>query len=489
MAAGAAALTTKTRETDMVAIPFPLSSSPGIRPHTSAGRLINAYHEPLAAGARSANVWCRAPGLKNWAVSGQSGNRGQIVVGATLYAAFADNVTRFDPSGIPTVVGNLPGAERVFWARNNRAPTPDLVVVDIDNGARVVTASDVLDYPDANLPQPNSVCFLDGYFFFTIGDGRCFASDINATSVDANNFITCEGKPDSLIRAVAFGDLYLCGTDSIEVWHDTAEPTGFPFSRVQVIPRGIIGPYAISGFEDGIGKGLVFVADDKCVYALNGYSPVKVSTPDVDRAIARFVQTNDPAGIEMFPYVVGGHSCVAVRSSEWTWVLDLDTTHWHERTSYNRNTWRATSACKAFGKWLAGDDESGDILEITDAVADETGHPLIWQVESGPVSAFPNRASVMEATFDLAEGVGIAAGADPMQTDPRVEIQWSDDGGISWSVPLIRRLGRQSQVAGPIKVCKTGLTGNQGRRWRLTVSDAVDVELTGADMSVEVRAG
>jgi len=473
----------------MVAIPFPLTSAPGGLPHTGAGRLINCYHEPLAAGARSANVWRRAPGLRSWGASGQSGNRGQIVVGSTLYAAFADNVTSFDASATATNVGTFPGTRKVFWARNNRAPTPDVVAVDIDNGARVITASSVLDYPDADLPQPNSVCFLDGYFFFTIGDGRCFASDLNSTSVSSTNFITCESKPDSLMRAVAFGDLHLCGTGSIEVWHDTAEPTGFPFSRVQVIPRGIIGPHAISGFEDGIGRGLVFVGDDRCVYALNGYSPDKVSTPDVDRAIESFAQTNDPADIEMFPYVVGGHSCIVLRSPAWTWVLDLETTHWHERASYGSPTWRATSACNVFGKWLAGDGDSGDLVEITDAAADETGNPLICRIESGPVSAFPNRVSVMEGTFDIAQGVGIASGADPTQTDPSVEIEWSDDGGLSWSVPLVRKLGPQSQISGPIKVCKTGMTGNQGRRWRLTVSDAVDVELTGGDMSAELRAG
>jgi hypothetical protein len=473
----------------MVAIPFPLSSSPSTRPHTSAGRLINCFHEPLAAGARAENVWRRAPGLRAWGTSGQSGNRGQIVVGSTLYAAFTDNVTRFDAAGTATSVGVFPGSRKVFWARNNRAPTPDLVAVDIDNGARVVTSAGILDYPDPDLPQPNSVCFLDGYFFFTIGDGRCFASDLNTTAVNANNFITCEGKPDSLMRAVAFGDLYLCGEGSIEVWHDTAEPTGFPFSRVQVIPRGIIGPHAISGFEDGIGKGLIFVGDDQCVYALNGYSPVKVSTPDVDRAIAGFAQANDPAGIEMFPYVIGGHSCIALRSLAWTWVLDLDTTHWHERSSYGSGTWRATSACKAFGKWLAGDGESGNLVEITDIAADETGDPLVCRIESGPVSAFPNRASVLEASFDIAQGVGVATGTDPMQTDPSVEIAWSDDGGISWSVPLVRKLGRQSQAVGPIKICRTGMTGNQARRLRLTVSDAVDLELTGGDMSAEVRAG
>ena len=138
-------------------------------------------------------------------------------------------------------------------------------------------------------------------------------------SVNALCFTSCEGKPDSLLRAIPWGDLYLCGTQSIEAYHDTAEPPpGFPFSRVTLIPRGLIGRYAISGFEDGIGKGIVFVGDDGVVYALNGYQPTKISTPDVDRAIRAWL---DAGGVgddfELSAYVVGGHSCIKLGAPAW----------------------------------------------------------------------------------------------------------------------------------------------------------------------------
>ena len=67
-----------------------------------------------------------------------------------------------------------------------------------ENGAFVVTTGSVADLGDPDLPQPNAVCFMDGYFFFSIADGRCFASGLNATTIDATHFATAEGKPDSL---------------------------------------------------------------------------------------------------------------------------------------------------------------------------------------------------------------------------------------------------------------------------------------------------
>jgi len=39
-----------------------------------------------------------------------------------------------------------------------------------------------------------------------------------------------------------------------------------------------------------------------------------------------------------------------------------------------------------------------------------------------------------------------------------------------------------------VKVTRCGLAGAGGRRWRLVVSDAVDVEVFGGDQSAEVRA-
>lgn len=474
----------------MVAVPWPVSSAPGKRPHESAGRLINALAEPLVNGARGQYGWRRAPGLRQFATTAHSGDRGRIVVGNDLYSAFSGTVSRFTSAGVETSVGTLAGTKKVFWACNNKSPTPDIVVVDPDNGASVVTSGSVADYPDPDLPAVNSVCFLDSYFFFTTGDGRCFASGQNDTTINALDEVGAEGKRDGLLRAVAFNDLYLAGQKSIEVWRDTAEQTGFPFSRSTVIPKGLLSPYAMTGHEDGFAKGLIWLGDDGCVYALNGYAPTKISTPDVDRSVAAFKEAGgDVTTIEMFPFVAGGHSCVALTCSAFTWVFDIDNIHWHERASYGLNYWRATGAVSAFNKWICGDASSGKLADITDTVGNELGNPLAFIMESGPVSAFPNNVAVSMATFAMARGVGIATGSDN-QADPSAEISWSDDGGVSWKNPRIRKLGPQSVVSrNPIRVSKTGRTTNEGRRWRVVVTDDVDVIFTGADMLAEPRQG
>jgi hypothetical protein len=102
-------------------------------------------------------------------------------------------------------VGTLNGTKRGFFAANNNT-TPDKVFVDPDGNIAVFTPTSVTNaWPDADLPAPNSVDFLDGYLVFTIGDGRAFATDLNSTSVNALSFGKAEAKPDGLVRVVSWG--------------------------------------------------------------------------------------------------------------------------------------------------------------------------------------------------------------------------------------------------------------------------------------------
>ncbi len=481
--------------TDRVPIQFPVTSAPGRNIFDSAGRLINCYAEPLIAGARGQYVRRRSPGLVSFKLGSFTGWRGGIKVGSLLYAAFSASsgkVATYTTAGVETIAtGNLAGTKKVFWARNDAA-TPDVVVVDPDNGATIVTAAPAnAAYPDADVGAPNSVCALDGYFFFTYGDGNCIASGINTTDIDPLDFVKVDGNVGGLLRAIPWNQLYLCGTDLIEVYQNTAEPTGFPFSRVTIIPRGLLGRYAITGYEPDFGRGITFVGNDFKVYTLQGYSPTEISTPDVCRAISDFIDDGGSVeDIELWPYSVAGHAAIVLQlGTTATWVFDVDRLWWHERTSASAllEYWRAHGAVSFDNKWLAGDSSSANIVQISESVQTELGYDIPVIIESGPITAFPNRVQVAQATFDIARGVGMATGTDPAQTDPRCYIQWSDDGGLSWSTTVERLLGRQQTSPAPVRVNRVGITKDEGRKWRVTIYDPVRVEIIDGMQSSSVR--
>src|SRR6185369_13100116 len=224
-------------------------------------------------------------------------------------------------------------------------------------------------------------------------------------------------------------------------WSDTANPTGFPLSRSTTIGRGLIGRYAVAGYEDGFTKALIWVAEDNTVVRLNGVTPEKISPPDLDRAIASVTDKNT---LEATVYFSGGHSRWVISCATFTWEFDLASQKWNERLSYGTTRWRATQLQYAFGKWIGGDTLSGNLLYVNDLAYMEDDDPLVMRVESGPVEKFPNRIQVARADFQLAPGTGVATGADPIQTDPIAQVSWSRDGGQNWSNPLFRKIGPQS---------------------------------------------
>lgn len=468
-----------------VPIPFPLSSSPGFDTHESGGRLINAFAEPLSDTAISDRVYRRVPGLVQFGTSGQTGFRAGIVVNGIAYTAWNGKLVKHTAAGgSPTLVGNLNGSKRGWFARNNAA-SPDQVFVDPDGNIATFTSATVTNgYPDADLPAVSSVTSIDGYLVFGCGDGRCFATDLNSTAVNALSFGRAEARPDGLIRALTHGSqLVLMGSETLEIWTDQGL-SPFPFARSTVIPRGLAGPYAVAGYEDGFSKELIWAAEDNTVVQLNGYTPEKISPPDLDRAIEAVA---DKSTLDASAYMAGGHAFWELSCPAWTWVRDLNTGMWHERRRYLGNRSRIVGAFPAFGKWLAGDTQSGTLAQITSAAHADLGSPLPATIESGPVANFPHRTRMARADFNFSVGVGVAAGLDPIETDPSVELSWSIDGGRTWSAPRVRKLGRQAKGNQRITINNLGQAGPYGPRFRVTVSDPVYVGFLGATLSDDPR--
>jgi hypothetical protein len=354
-------------------VPFPDSSFPGTSGHSqeASGRIINAYIEPLGPAAPAPAIFRRAPGMLNFGTTTQVGFRGATEVNGTLFCAFNNRMVTLSGAGGAAVdMGALTGSAKGFFARNNSAPTPQKVFCDVDgNYAKFDLPTTITMNYDADLPAPNSVCQLDGYFVYTISDGRVFASDFQDTNVDPLSFANAESKPDGLLRAVPWaGQLYLFGPFTTEVWQN-AGTTPFPFQRVGVvIPRGLAGPYCVTGFEDNFSHNLVWVADDNTVVMLNGYTPQKISSPDLDGLIEDVANKRD---LEFSSFISRGHAFLILSSLTWSWVFDLNTQRWAERDSYLQSRSRIIGGTYAFGRWLCGDTVTGNIHEITDAVHTE----------------------------------------------------------------------------------------------------------------------
>lgn len=469
-----------------VPIPFPLSSFPGANPQEGAGRLINCYAEPLGEPAKPSapaqQVWRGTAGLSqhNNAATGQTGYRGGLLVKNLSYEIFKNTACTVDTNGTVTVLGSFPGTKLVTIARD-LAATPDVVAVDLDNGAyQLSTGGAPTAYNGGgNLPQPNSVSNQDGYFFFTIGDNRVFASPLNALgTINALTTITISEKADvTLLRGIPFsGVMFFFTTGHCSVWYDAANAApAFPYARQTVLETGLIQSAAIAGWEVGFSE-LLWVAQDFGVYWMTAgsLSPIKVSPPDLDRLIEAQVKAGNllEAGCLMY----GGKKFWHLSSPGWSWEFNLSTKKWHERWSLNAGVygrWRAVGGHPAFNKWIVGDTQSGNLLYVDDTNYSENGALLLFQIESGPVRDFPQQLNVARADFDFVFGVGQAVGTFQMTVLGTA----SGTGGVvrlTVNNTAQANSGDQANVSGV-----TGTTEANGT-WPMTVIDAYHIELVGS---------
>ncbi|EKS37761.1 hypothetical protein [Afipia clevelandensis] len=469
----------------MTAIPFPVLSAPGRKPQSAGGRLINCFPEKLSGTAGEQYIYWRTPGLKAFGTSGGATFRGALQVGSTVYAVIDDTAYSFSSSGGAgtPLSGTVPGTAPVIMARNNAA-TPNIAIVSPGDGVVQIASGSVSSWPDADVGQPNSVCFLKGFFVFTYGDGKTRTSGVNSTSINTLDVATAESKPDTLYRPMPLGNgqLLLVGSASTEVWGGQVNDTGYPFSYIATIPRGVVGPYAITGDQDGWGKGIYAVGDDLKVSRLDGYQFTPISPVELDTLIEA---EEDRTQISISVYVAQGRGYVVVQSPTWCWEFDTVLQSWHERQSHLLSYWRCMGPVNAFGKWLCGDRSSGNLLEISSTTHDETGDPLRMRIETGPLGGFPKVLRINGIELYLTKGVGIATGTDPVQTDPDVEISISRDGGTTWSAGRLVKAGRQSVSSIRARSAIWGQADVQGVRWRFDESSSVPYGLMGADMQAD----
>jgi hypothetical protein len=458
----------------MPAIAFPLSSTPGKLPGEGEGRLINCY-----ASKEGDTVYIRrVPGLAAFATGlPASGCRGLGEAGGGwIVGVFSTTVAKIDGAGAVTAFTGTPGGSGgVTIAHNNRSGGPDVVAVSEQGGAYTLnlTTNTVSSFADADLPSTvNSVTSIDGYLVFSCPDGRAFATDLNAVTVNALSFATAEAKPDGLVRVLASGNrLLMMGTETIEPWADVGS-SPFPFARgTSVIPVGLLTTMAVAGAETGWTQNIFFVAHDRTVRELAGYDTKIVSTPDVER----FLAASTVSAIEASVHEAAGRSIFTLSSDQGTWQYDVRAGTWRQRYSAGNLRWRAQRSVKANGSWFVGDTLGANLLKVDASTLTENGAALDCIFE-GQIAEFPKRftGAAMHLNFTKSAG-GSAA------------IYWSKDNGRTYVGPFTRALDNADKYG--IRINRLGLMGGHGLLVQVNVSGGTDFSFSGGSVEgVESRA-
>lgn len=452
-------------------LPFAVGSSQG-RSTVTRERLVNAYAVLNPPGSESKYSVHGTPGLKPWLPTiGTGVIRGMCVMGNYLYVVVGEELYRVSANQAVYLVGSMPGMGPVIMDTNGVE-----VVIVTGQGAYAATETSIIAVPHVD---PIDVIIQDGYAVYIQRNSAQFIiSGINdAANVDPLDFATAESKPDHLISGVSVNrELWLFGPQSIEVWYNSGDAQ-FPFARngAGVINRGCLA----AGSVCVIGGQVLWLGDDGVVYISSGYVPQRISSHAVEFAIGNYLPHIQQAATS-YGYSQEGHIYYVLNFSSGTWVYDLSTGLWHERQSYQQTRWKAGFFAAAFGKLLVSDVAGNSIYELDLDTYDEDGEVIQRIIYQEPIGDRVHRHVMhdYEVIADVGEGLPTGQGSDP-----KIILDWSDDGGRLWSSQLWRSFGAMGQYEHRVRWTRLGMFRH--RTMRLMFTDPVKFILHGAYADIE----
>jgi hypothetical protein len=455
---------------------LPVSSYRALSTAASASRLLNCYAEALPADTQLPLALVRCPGIDAWTTVGTGPIYAMLAADDLLYVVSGSKLYSVTANKTVTELGSIGLVSSIDMERNADA----VVVVNTPNaytwdGTTFAQISDT----DFTSRGATDVEFLDNYLLFVEpNSGRFFGSDLgDAESFDALNFATAESSPDDLIgMKVDHGQVILAGKTSMEIWENTGAP-GFPFER-SINGRMEIG--CLNGRTLAKQDNSVFwLANDYTVRRLEGITPQRVSQHGVESAFRNMTISTATA----YAYSQEGHLFYVLSFFEGTFVYDATTQEWHERQSYAYDYWRAQSHAQIFGLEIVGDITSNKLGFLTRDVYSEWGDTQRMEWTYQPIYADGRRAFHKRLEIMADMGVGLTLGQG---SDPRMMLDYSDDGGVTFTSMPNRSLGAIGRYTDRIVWQALG-SSRVGRVYRGAVSDPVKMVVR--DTQAEVEGG
>ena len=418
----------------------------------SAQVCINFYPNIVQTTGLSAETLFGTAGATQIVTSGEikQVNRGAkrfkdepyFVNGNTLYRlsrTVVDDVESFTF----TALGTIPGTGQVWLSENGS----QLMIV-ADGDGFIWDGSTLTQITDPGFTAngvPQSVVFIDSYFVVTT-DAKLFIFSAPNNGLDWNALdrVSAEVDPDRIVAPhVHRNQLYILGSETIEVFQNIG--TAAIFQRVQgfVIPKGLFSEHSIIEAGDTF----LFVGGAKnespSIWAFNGNSVDKVSTTAIDSLLQSFTQEEIADSFAMYFGQKGAHFVVFSLPTT-AMVYNLVTGRWHEQQSQITDTlgvtqtvrWRANSLVTAFGKVLIGDSQDGRVGNLSPDTFTEYDREIIRTIVTAPFHNEGDAIFVSSLELTTESGVG-----DATTPNPQVRMSRSKDGK-TFSDEKLRSIGR-----------------------------------------------
>lgn len=398
------------------------------------------------------------------------------VVGVVLYSV--------DQFGVhTTLTGTVAGNAQCFFTPFNS----DFIITTGGVAYQYVVSTDTLStISDVDLETPNGAAFLNNQMIYDGDNARFGVSDVgDPTSIDGLNYATAESNSDDLMIPYVFDQsLYLMGTRTIETWWNSGVGSP-PFDRIEggIMPIGLGARASVSNND----KFMYLLSDDGRVYRVQGTGYQIVSSIALSHAIDQYNTISDARG---FTFTAEGQNFYWItfpRENE-TWLYSESAGDWTNLSS-GVGTGRhiANSYAFVYRKHIISDFKNGDLFELDLNTFDENGSEIRRVRETGDITGAILGAPGKEVEmtrFELIIETGTTTLLTGQGSDPVVMLELSDDGGKTYDSVGWGDIGKMGDFIFKVEWFDLGSFYN--RRFRIAVSDPIQIMIASASADVEV---
>lgn len=454
--------------------------------NADAEHTVNMYEERMESqGATAQEALFGMPGVTLLGTAAGSPGRAHFAEDGREWAVFGTSFGEIAQDGTFTSRGTVAVDSNPASIHSNGDGGGQLLVVSGGNGYCYNITTTVFTQVAALNGKATHGNYLDGYGL--ILDRTSSTLYISAlldflTWTTGVDFAQRSKASDPWVSMTVTGIyIALLGEQTSEFWYDTGG-SSFPFAPH---PSGSPIPHGIAaGFTFAVGEGSLFWlarsnAGQRYVVRTTGFTPEVVSDYPRQRLFDGYNVDNAVAELKNWR----GHMFYSITfpGADVTWTYDLATNKWFQDGPWiseenafaaSRRRWHAV----AYGQHRSLDSETGAVYKISsDSYRDVDSRPLVWERQAPALTAENELIFYAALELDIQVGVGTVSGQGE---NPRVMMQFSNDGGNTWSSELWRSLGKVGQYSTRVRWEQLGAA--RRRVFKVRGSDPVAVGIVGA---------
>lgn len=444
--------------------------------NVNAQTCINWYLVPAGPGARTKAVLYPTPGTTLVRSVGAGPHRGSIEhKGKTYFVSGAEFIEMDSGGNFTTISGSLSTTNGRVAMCSNGAFGNQILVVDgtsgyVFNGTTLSAIGDV-DFPSS----PTSCVYLDGRAIVTVNNsGVWYISDLNDfTSWTATQFANAERDPDNLVCAfVNNRDLMLFGDYTTEIAANTgASPFPFEVYTNGLFDIGCAARFSVARANNHV----IWLSRDRRgkqqIQVAQGTAYKPLSNPAIDYQISTYASTSDAEAFTYSEYGMDFYQ-ITFPSAGVTWCcnltvynLDPEFAWFQKKTGSTRHI--ASTYVYFNGNHYVGAWDSSNLYTMESGVHDDDGDSIVRERTTSVVATDVTRRLRHYALELVVEGGnGLVTGQG---SDPQVAVDWSDDGGHTWSNVRAATSGGVGEYGKRILLNHLGMA--RQRIYRVRVSD------------------